>query len=245
MAACVRVACDAGQNWVVCPSNRTVTLRHDRRSEQWRWALTADTLIPGDYFQVGVGILEEAGHRSLTVSELCRRLGVSKGSFYHHFDSLQQFVDGLLSLWENSFNGWWTKADTVWEPAVRFNLAFDLLADMNHRLDMAIRSWSQTDLAVEKAVARRDATLEYAFGQTLSLVVPDTQRRHLVAQLAVSWLVGTQVRGLADREHLLLMGQEIMRSLVGVEHELTHEDGKLVLRVVPESLRAALFPEKR
>lgn len=207
--------------------------------------MTADTRIPGDYFQVAAQILATEGHRSLTIHELCGRLEVSKGSFYHHFDNLADFIERLLHDWENSFNGWWTTADNLWEPVTRFNRAFDLMADLDHRLDTAIRAWGQNDAAVGAAVARRDATLEYAYEQTASLVLRDPDRRHLVAQLGVSAYAGMQARGLIDREPVLRTLQEITRACLGITTELTHEHGKLVLRVDPESLHTALIPENQ
>src|ERR1700753_1921671 len=45
-------------------------------------------------------ILAEKGFHDLTVEALCAELGVSRGSFYHHFTGMPQFVESLLAAWE-------------------------------------------------------------------------------------------------------------------------------------------------
>ena len=38
-----------------------------------------------DFVDCAFEILAESGHKGLTIHELCRKVGVSTGSFYHHF----------------------------------------------------------------------------------------------------------------------------------------------------------------
>ena len=52
------------------------------------------------YFDVALELLAEGGHDGLTIAALCARLGVTKGSFYHHFRDLCAFTDALLAYWE-------------------------------------------------------------------------------------------------------------------------------------------------
>ncbi|MEV0105289.1 helix-turn-helix domain-containing protein [Nocardia sp. NPDC050799] len=42
-------------------------------------------LTVDDWLQAGYTVLAEEGFRALELDEICRRLGVTKGSFYHHF----------------------------------------------------------------------------------------------------------------------------------------------------------------
>ncbi len=53
------------------------------------------------YFEAGLELLAERGHGGLTIAALCERLGVTKGSFYHHFDDMAGYVRLLLGHWED------------------------------------------------------------------------------------------------------------------------------------------------
>ena len=58
------------------------------------------TLNRNDYFEAGLDLLAEGGVQAQTIANLCERLGITKGSFYHHFSSLGDFRAQLLGYWE-------------------------------------------------------------------------------------------------------------------------------------------------
>jgi AcrR family transcriptional regulator len=53
---------------------------------------------PEDYFHAALDILTDFGPESLTAARLCERLNVTKGSFYHHFQGMDDFVESL-AVW--------------------------------------------------------------------------------------------------------------------------------------------------
>ncbi|MBN9618450.1 MAG: TetR/AcrR family transcriptional regulator, partial [Actinobacteria bacterium] len=59
-----------------------------------------ERLTTQDYVREALVVLGEEGPEALTIAGLCERLGVTKGSFYHHFGGLPGFVDVLLESWE-------------------------------------------------------------------------------------------------------------------------------------------------
>ena len=61
--------------------------------------MPADSLGKADYFDAGLELLASGGIGAVTISALCYRLGVTKGSFYHHFSSQTEFQDELLAYW--------------------------------------------------------------------------------------------------------------------------------------------------
>ncbi|WP_125777143.1 TetR/AcrR family transcriptional regulator [Antribacter gilvus] len=48
----------------------------------------------------GLELLAESGPGGLTIDALCARLGLSKGSFYHHFKGMAGFKTALLEHYE-------------------------------------------------------------------------------------------------------------------------------------------------
>jgi AcrR family transcriptional regulator len=53
-----------------------------------------------DWIEEGFRALTDAGPQALTIDTLCMRLGVTKGSFYHHFKNRQDYVKELLEVWK-------------------------------------------------------------------------------------------------------------------------------------------------
>jgi AcrR family transcriptional regulator len=49
----------------------------------------------------GLTVLAEAGLTAVTIEALCERLGLSKGSFYHHFKGIAGYHTALLAHYED------------------------------------------------------------------------------------------------------------------------------------------------
>src|SRR5258708_7461683 len=52
---------------------------------------TSSRLSVDDWIQAGFAILAEEGIKALKIDRLCRRLGVTKGSFYWHFTDIARY----------------------------------------------------------------------------------------------------------------------------------------------------------
>ncbi|MEJ2739009.1 MAG: TetR/AcrR family transcriptional regulator [Dehalococcoidia bacterium] len=53
-----------------------------------------------DWIEEGFKALTDSGPQALTIEALCVRLGVTKGSFYHHFRNRQDYIKELLKDWQ-------------------------------------------------------------------------------------------------------------------------------------------------
>ena len=53
--------------------------------------------------RTAIRLFREEGYRNVTVNKICEAAGVTKGSFYHHFDSKD---DIILQYW--SASSMWT-----------------------------------------------------------------------------------------------------------------------------------------
>ena len=64
-----------------------------------------------DWLEVGLKTLGEFGENGLTIERLTGTLGVTKGSFYHHFRNVEDFREQLIAFWADQYlsrrcSGW-------------------------------------------------------------------------------------------------------------------------------------------
>ena len=58
---------------------------------------------PEEWAQAALDTIEQSGLASVTVERVARRLGVSKGGFYHHYADRRALIRAALALWEERF----------------------------------------------------------------------------------------------------------------------------------------------
>jgi AcrR family transcriptional regulator len=66
------------------------------------WKSPSTRLSVEDWLQAGYIVLAEQGVRALKVERLCRLLGVTRGSFYWHFEDIDGYRAALVESW-NTF----------------------------------------------------------------------------------------------------------------------------------------------
>jgi len=115
-----------------------------------------------EWIQGAFDALCTGGIDALKVELLAKHLGVTKGSFYHHFQNRRELHLGLLEEWERL--GTSAVIDLVEsrsdDPVVRLrSLGRAVFApnDQTDEIETAIRSWAQHDEAAAAAAARIDA----------------------------------------------------------------------------------------
>lgn len=50
------------------------------------------------YFETGLDVLSDRGYGGLKLAEVCNRLGVTTGSFYHYFPNWASYTRELIAL---------------------------------------------------------------------------------------------------------------------------------------------------
>lgn len=58
-------------------------------------------LSSGDWQQAALDALSEGGLQNIAIEMIAKRLGVTKGSFYWHFESRDALIGAALDLWES------------------------------------------------------------------------------------------------------------------------------------------------
>ena len=158
-----------------------------------------------DYFIAAMAILAEEGHGALKVAPLCRRVGVTTGSFYNYFGSLDGFIAELLPYWEQEQTDRLIRMASVRpEPRARITALKDLaLKEIQHEAEAAIRAWANFNPEVYAAQRRVDAERFDALVSVLKELIPHKRERDLLAVMGISLLSGYQAwRKPFDRREL-------------------------------------------
>jgi AcrR family transcriptional regulator len=112
-----------------------------------------------DWLRMGLEALAEGGPGELKATRLARRLGVTTGSFYWHFECLADFRSDLMVYWkEDVIIGLIHAAREAAEDdgQVLSELRRRVLETGAHRYDTAMREWASSDPLVRDAVADAD-----------------------------------------------------------------------------------------
>jgi AcrR family transcriptional regulator len=148
-----------------------------------------------DYFREAFDVLGQYGSEALTIAVLCERLGITKGSFYHHFGSMPAFVTQLLDYWEAEHSERLialSKAQP--DPSLRITTLTELGVGLPHGPEAAIRAWGRSNPEVAAVTARVDKRREKHLVDAISALGIDRARARLLARIALNLLVGVQQR---------------------------------------------------
>ena len=112
-----------------------------------------------DWVQAGFRILAEDGLKALTIDRLCKRLGVTKGSFYWHFADMKAYRQALVDTWAAVRDADRGDFDALSElpPRQRLSRMMTALVGPAHwMLERAMREWARSEDAVAAAVRSSD-----------------------------------------------------------------------------------------
>lgn len=141
----------------------------------------------------GAKALAEQGAAALTIDGLTARLGVTKGSFYHHFGSQQGYIDALLEFYESegTLN---VIAVTDAEPDARARLRrlLEITTEGPLQLEVAFRAWALQNAQAREVQARIDAQRIAYLVDLCADVTGSASQAESLAQLLYMIYIGSQ-----------------------------------------------------
>jgi AcrR family transcriptional regulator len=115
--------------------------------------------VKAQWLSAGLEALRKGGVGSVRVERLAGDVGITKGSFYHHFRDRGALLDAVIEYWSREM----TDAEFERIQTLRGGLAArlvalaeDVLEKGMGRYDPAIRAWARADRKVAAAVAQVD-----------------------------------------------------------------------------------------
>lgn len=129
----------------------------------------ATDLAPRDWLETGQKLLQYGGLRALKLRPLADLLGVSTGSFYHHFRDFEQYHAELAAYFAGAqIDELLTRlAGSELAPVVRIRALADWVR-LNDRaeLSLAMRAWAKSDDHAAAAILEHDdKVMEFIIAQ--------------------------------------------------------------------------------
>ena len=170
---------------------------------------------PQDFYAVAFELLEAEGFLAVTAAGLCDRMGVTRGSFYHHFLSIDDFVDRLLEYWEDRYTTTPVASvaaiegdDAQREEQLRFAQL------LPHGAEAAIRVWSGVNVRVAAAQQRVDDFRRSSTAEHLRQHGLNDQDAADYADLAVASLIGMEMLDRPANVTQILRVLEIVQAVI-------------------------------
>jgi AcrR family transcriptional regulator len=156
------------------------------RRGRGRPGLTAE-----EWADAALTAITEAGPGAVNVEELARVLGVTKGSFYWHYDSRADLIAAALVLWERrDTGGYLSEIEKIPDPADRLRRLIANAVRLSQRRNV-YAALSQVDSEPVRTVLQRVAEQRIAFLTDLYAEVGlQDQRAQMLSRLAYATYIG-------------------------------------------------------
>lgn len=160
-----------------------------------------------DWIQAGFALLADSGPNALRVDRLCKRMNVTKGSFYWHFADTQAYRTALIEAWGDLNDNHRRPFDDMRDVDPRERLALMMrtwVTPQQWDLERAMRAWALTDETVLASVQRSDRRIlravtqafgDYGFGPEDAAL-----RATVMVAAGIGFLHGSDSVGYASEE---------------------------------------------
>ncbi|MEL6719749.1 MAG: TetR/AcrR family transcriptional regulator [Bacteroidota bacterium] len=172
-----------------------------------------------EWLDEGFKLLSEFAQDKLTMQYLCKRLGVTRGSFYHHFKGIEDYVQKMMERWEEENTQQLVEiSNTGKSPLEAMELLAQSISLKDQVIEAAIRSWSFYHPIVGEHVQKVD---QIRLGHLTNIFIEmglSNERARLRAKLDYGTLVGIQLLfpKITKTEMELLWAEQ--RSMLAIEN---------------------------
>ena len=136
---------DEGKNQVITARRRARAERTKKLAEKPN---DRGRLSKEDWLQAALEVLNQRGISAVKVLPLSKELGVTRGSFYWHFEDRDELLREMLQYWENELTDSVIKHARSLDASPRERLAViltDVILNRRNLYDTAISAWGMFD----------------------------------------------------------------------------------------------------
>ena len=138
-------------------------------------------LSAGDWVSAALEVLVSEGIGAVKILPLAKKLGVTRGSFYWHFENHEALLNRLLEVWEETNSGSIIRAATLEGSIVDRYVALMRcwlgMERFDPRLEVAVRNWGRSNPELWQKLRATDERRVDACVQMLAAEVSDPVMR--------------------------------------------------------------------
>lgn len=116
-------------------------------------------LTPADWVNAGIDLLVEGGVAAVSIDRIAKDLGVTRGSFYHHFKDRETLLTEMLEYWVQKWTYRIFEEITLLDldPATTLITLIKMIRGKNAALyEATFRAWALHDPIAREVVCRVD-----------------------------------------------------------------------------------------
>ena len=113
-------------------------------------------LTKDDWVQFGLTVLKTEGSSQLKAGTLAKRLNVSRGSFYWHFEDLSAFHSALVTQWQSVGESLASALGSNLSPHQKLQFLMRATLQADFELERAFRAWGREQKDVGLHIQRLD-----------------------------------------------------------------------------------------
>lgn len=166
-----------------------------------------------EWVEAALQTLCSEGHVGLSAERLARKLGVTRGSFYHHFNSMDEFHDAILVQWQLVHTDEVIDQGTHPNPMRELNRLIEHTLNMSMALENGINAWAGANTRVADFVAKVEKRRMNRLIELYQAICGDQDKGRRLAKIAYYGLLGAA-------HAVPRLSQEELRDLLSEVHEL-------------------------
>lgn len=148
-----------------------------------------------DWLKLGLDALAETGPEALTIEALCQRAARTKGSFYHHFATIEDYRLSLVEFWrERDTEAIIAATSQARAAADNLDALNQLTSHLDMRIEQGMRRLGAADSGVAEIIRMADRR---RIGHLVKLYIATgdfpPEQAELLAQVTYAAFVGFQV----------------------------------------------------
>jgi AcrR family transcriptional regulator len=149
-------------------------------------------LSRADWVKGAQKLLVENGPPGLSIVKLAAHLGVTRGSFYYHFASLNELIDQIISDWERRVvdKGFAEARESTDTPRDEVKYLIEYVTHLSDKQDLVLRQWATHNAHVRKHMERLDDKRLAVMTDVFQRFTGDKERGAVFAQLAFYAYIG-------------------------------------------------------
>lgn len=141
-----------------------------------------------DWSDLGLRLLAEHGPEALTVAEICRAAGKTRGSLYHHFPDVQALHEGVMERWFSRHTRSVIAQVDEGPPGERAERMHELTTSLDPVLERNVRRLVARNPSLRPHLTRADAARVGWLTDAYAQLVPATEAGDLARIEYAAWV---------------------------------------------------------